>query len=338
MRALAPRLAACKRDGRLELGADCQAAIRTVLDGCTTADLELLATTQAVGEACKDTLRELLPHALDSVRSRVVVLGRTATGDVIDLYVAVANVSGEPAAHADLQVRLEIAGRLELAQAMDLTPLPERCEAPVFAASTILDYSGSMSDRDVDESIAIMEVLHDAIPERCMASDVLLFSERVRRRSERTADRAAVKRALVRDDAMPRTVTALFDALGDAIRGLASERAPIKLAIVATDGQENASQRWQYEPLVRTARAGNVRVISFGSLLSDIDVLEQLGAATGGFFVYRPRMDTLAAAAHTAARLLSSTRRVRITDARLSIATHVVLDTPDGTSVRVALR
>ena len=340
VRQLGSRLSSCRNDqangGKIWLGAECRKAIRSLVAGCGTADLRALEATDRVTEPCKESLWKLLPER-DSHRSRLLIMGAARTKQALDVYVATSDENGEPAPAIfdGLRIQLEVEGRLEVVQS-STSPLPIRCDAPIFAASSILDYSGSMSDRDVDESIEILRTVYDAIPEGCLETDVILFSKDVRRRAF-SSDRSAMKRAVTRDDTMPRRTTALVDALGDGAQGVSKRPAPVRMLIVATDGKENASTRWSHANALRTAQAGHARIISFGSLLSDTDFLEALGAETGGFFIYRPHPRILAAAARTVGRLLASTHRIHIVDGRLAAATHVVVE--HGTQrVRVPIR
>lgn len=318
------RLAPCRADvAAHRLGAECEQALRTLVAGCGTVDLYALAATDRVTESCKQSLEQLLPDA-GSYTSRAFLLGSATTPRGLELYVAASTAEGEPATGA-LAISLEIAGRVELVAA-DVTTLPARCDTPIFSASSVLDYSGSMSDRDVDDSIEIMRGLYAAIPDGCLESDVLLFSDDVRRVQRTTADRASLHRAVARNDSFPRGLTALVDAIGDGVTGVGQRAAPIRIALVATDGMENASQRYAYDRAIAAARAGNVRVISFGSLLSDAGFLERVGADTGGFFLYRPRASALVAASQAVGRMLAATRRVRIADPRAATATAVIVE------------
>jgi hypothetical protein len=297
--------------------------VRALAAGCGTADLRELERTDRVTEPCKDSLHALLTEA-DSIRSRLLVLGTARSKGVIDVYVAASDALGEPTA-LDAKISLEVDGRLELVEASS-TALPPRCDAPIFTASSILDYSGSMSDRDVDESIEIFAALYDAVGEGCLESDAILFSTTVRHRNHVTANRAAMKRAVVRDTTMERSMTALVDALGDGVHAVAERAPPVRLAIVATDGKENASTRRQLRSVLDEAKRAHVRIVSFGSLLSDTGFLEHVGAETGGFFVYRPHPKLLATAAQIVGRLLASTRRIRIASPKAGTATHVIVE------------
>jgi len=321
--AVRARLAPCSADATSRWpGRACRAALRELVAGCGTADLHALATTDRVTEPCKQALHRLLPAA-DSHRSRVFVLGAARTRVGLDVYVTASDADGEPAPALLEDVRIELGGGVALAATV--TPLPARCDAPIFTASSILDYSGSMSDRDIDESIALFQALYDAVPARCLETDVRVFSTDVRLRGRVTADRAAMQQAVTRDESMPRATTALVDAIGDGARSVRTRAAPVRLLLVATDGMENASRRWAYADAVATARAGDVRVFSFGSLLSDVGFLAHVGAQTGGLFLFRAHGKLLADAARSVGRLLAATRRIHVDDARLATATHVTV-------------
>lgn len=349
-RALGAQLAACHAPddpGQLVLGHACRDALRQLVAGCGTADLQQVARTDAISEPCKASLRALLPEA-DSVRSRLLVLGSARVAGGVDLFVAASDERGEPLEltqagceptappSASLVTSLEVAGRV-VAVESTVASLPVHCERPLFSAASILDYSGSMSDRDVEESIAIFRALYAALPAGCLESDVRIFSTTVRERHRFTAVPRTLDRAVAHDPTMPRASTALLDALGDGVRSVGARPAPVRLVVVATDGIENASERWQEPALIAAARATNVRIVSFGSLLSDSRFLEQLGTQTGGAFVFRADPALLAVAARNVGRLLASTRRVRIIDPRVSRATDVLLAFGDQ-QVRVPLR
>lgn len=333
--AMRARLAPCADDtGSRWPSRACRRALRELVDGCGTADLHALMTTDRVTEPCEQALYRLLP-AEDSHRSRVFVLGAVRAGTGVDLYVTASDADGEPAPALLADVRIELDG--DVVATPTATPLPARCVAPIFTASSILDYSASMSDRDVDASIALFRALYDAVPAGCLETDVRVFSTDVRLRGRVTADRAAMQRAIARDEAMPRATTALVDAIGDGAHAVRSRAAPVRLLLVATDGMENASQRWSYADAVATARAGGVRVLTFGSLLSDVRFLEHVGAQTGGLFLFRAHAKLLADAAGSVGRLLAATRRIHVADARLAAATHVTVTT-GAHRVDVALR
>ncbi|HEY5952656.1 MAG TPA: vWA domain-containing protein [Kofleriaceae bacterium] len=338
---IAARLTACEGDLTAASPRDaseaCKLAVTTLLAGCGSADLRALEASDHVSESCKESLWKLLPER-DSHRSRVLVMGAARADGVLDVYVAASDDRGEPApaTFGELTIQLEVAGRLEVVETTS-APLPARCDRPLFSASSILDYSGSMSDHDIDDSIEIMRTLYTALPQGCLESDVIVFSTQVRRTHEATADRRAMSAAVARNDRMPRATTALVDAIGDGATGVSKRTAPIRLLLVATDGMENASTRWSYADALRVAETSGTRIISFGSLLSDVGFLEMVGAQTGGFFIYRPRPSVLAAAAHSVGRLLGSTRRLRVVDARLATATHVIVQHGSQT-IRIPLQ
>ena len=335
LRDVGKRLAACRDPAdptQIVLGSACRQAVRSLVAGCGTADLRALERADRITDACKESLHALLPEA-DSVRSRLLVLGTARTPGAIDVYLAASDVLGEPAA-LDATISLEVDGRVELVEP-ESTALPARCTTPIFTASSILDYSASMSDRDVDESIEIFRTLYDALGEGCLETDVVVFSTTLHHHADVHADRAAMNRAVERDRSMSRGSTALVDAIGEGVHATARRVAPVRLAIVATDGKENASQR-ALGAVLDEAKRAHVRIVSFGSLLSDTGFLEHVGAETGGFFIYRPHPKLLATAAQVVGRLLASTRRIRIASPRAGFATHVIVER-GGQRVRVPI-
>lgn len=334
VRELAQRLAPCRDPAdpqKLVLDHACRAAVRTLVAGCGTADLRELARTDRVTEPCKASLHALLPEA-DSFRSRLLALGAVRAGGMLEIYITASDVLGEPAP-LDAKVSLEIDGTLRPVDG-EVTALPAHCDVPVFSVSSILDYSGSMSDRDIDESIAIFETLYDALGEGCLETDAVLFSTTVHHRREVTANRAAMRAAIARDVSIPRATTALVDALGVGVHALARRRPPVRLAIVATDGRENDSRHHALGRVLQQARDERIRIISFGSLLSDTAFLEHAGRQTGGFFIYRPHPKLLVDASKIVGRLLGRARRIRIPEA--ARATAVIVES-GGQRIRVPL-
>jgi hypothetical protein len=183
----------------------------------------------------------------------------------------------------------------------------------------------------------VFEALYDALPDGCIESDVLLFSTSVGAPRGPWRTRAALREGVRRDARFPRHSTALVDALGDGVARAGGRVAPIRLAIVATDGQENASSRRELAQVIGDAQRTGTRIVSFGSLLSDVDFLTDIGKQTGGFFVFRADARELIADGQTVARLLAASQRVHVDDPRLARASHVVL-TLGGRTTRLPLR
>lgn len=299
-----------------ELSAECEQSIASLMLACRAVDLESLRARDEIPDECEEAVRSAFRPARGS---RYVVLRAERTGAALE--VTVADLGGDGAVVA-----------VELVVGCQLRPVTatERAASPTTRAiANVLDYSASMSDEEVDESVAVFERLWRSPGTAGARGEVVLFSTEVRRRLPFSVDREAVRRGLERDSSMMRASTALYDGVGRAVDDLAEEEG-VRLAIVATDGAENASRRFDRDALIAHARAHDVRVLFWGSLLADRAEMAHVAERTGGTFLYAPDVADFGRAVDELAAALGTPRTLTVRDPSAAEATEVCVSGPTG--------
>lgn len=282
-----------------------------LIGACGDQTLEDLSTSNDVSDECKDAIDSLLPEPQENLTGNALAAGRQ-DGDAVQLYVLGTDADGTP---------LDLSGALTEVRA-DGEALPATSYSVVSAAdlgalalsaSSALDYSGSMSDIDIDDATLAFQAIY-AIPLDLEARHTI-FSATVQEQAAFTDDKEALAAALVRDDLFTRDSTALYDAMGAGISAVAARNGPVRLMIVATDGGENASTiSTDEEALYDEARASGVHVVVMGALLADVDFMQRAASETEGLYFYAHSFDAVATQVDELAEALSEMGVVEIDD------------------------
>jgi len=293
-----------------DLSPACERTLASLLLSCGQADLEALRAQDRVSDRCEAAIRASFRPA-SGPRWVILRVERDAGG----LLLTVADTGGEPEVAT---VELVVEGEAGVVAATD-GPAPTQAKA----IANVLDYSGSMSDAEVDQSVALFDGLWSSAATDDAAGEVLLFSSDVVRELPFVAERATLREALERNDAMPRSSTALLDAIGHGVADLAERPEPIKLVVVATDGAENSSRCFDQPSLVSFARSHGVRVVFWGNLLASQGEMRVIAEATGGTFFYGSDPEDARASMARFIGALAAPRRLQVTDPSAAEATEV---------------
>lgn len=250
---------------------------------CGGKTLAELGSVDKLGGACLDAIQALLPDPETSFEGRLVLLGeqRHEAGDR-SLFLLGAAADGEALWRAPLsatevsitddgQVRVLAQGEYTLACADSSAQL---------SIAFVNDYSASMSDGDLKALSAIETSLVGALPDG-LEGEVHLFSSDVDLAQPFTSERSELLSAVAVDPEYERQSTALYDGMGQALDSLIQRDRPLKLMVVSTDGQENASTAYSQATLVDTIEQSGVVVVMMGSLLSRPSALRTLSGARG---------------------------------------------------------
>lgn len=300
-----------------DLSPECEQTIAALMLACRATDLESLQTRDEISDECEQAVRGALRAARGS---RWIVLRVRRRGVALEL--SLADLGGDAETLA-----------IELVVGCESHPVTvtdgSASSSPATAIANVLDYSASMSDEEVDESVGLFDRLWRSPGTAETRGEVVLFSADVRRRLPFTDDRNAVRTGLQRDPSMARASTSLYDAIGQAVEDLADEEGA-RLAIVATDGAENSSRSFDRDRLVAFARQHRVRVLFWGSLLADHREMADVAERTGGTFLYAPDLASLGPAVDRLAAGLGAPRTVTVSDPRVADATEVCVRSTTG--------
>ena len=159
-----------------------------------------------------------------------------------------------------------------------------------IALSAVVDYSGSMSDQDLDDAAEIYTDLFNGLELTSrFEANLLFFSDEVHPIVPFTEDATALRQGLRSNIDFERNYTALYDAIGTGLDKLSARDTPIRLLLVATDGLENASRTYtRKSQLYELAHQQRIPLIMLGALLSDVPSLRAMAKETNGLFIYSP--------------------------------------------------
>ena len=288
-----------------DLSPSCQATLLRVVAACRETDLGALSHANSFSDECKSVLREVLQPV---VGPRWILLSAIASEGNIALSFA----DLRPEEGMSMQVELKLHSGASVAAEY---AVGESAIAGPFSAASVLDYSASMDDNEVDESVALFDSFWAHPLTEGAEGEVVLFSTEVLPKLEWTSDRAAIRASLVRDNSVMRLSTSLYDAIGHAILDVAERSSPHKLVIVATDGAENSSRCLRSSSqVVALARQHGVRIVMWGSLVANVTQMRMLTEATGGTFLYASSFARLEPTIDPLARALSNPTVLHVPD------------------------
>ncbi len=259
-----------------------------VCDGMT---IEELMDAQTISDECKDEVQSFLPQPEDNFEDRVMILGSDEGDDgSLSIFLHGADDGGE-ALNADAWSDVEVSvlvdgetvvlaeGDFELVAAVDL-------DGDLMSIAFVNDYSGSMSDGDLEVTAEIETDIINVLP-AVFEGEVTQFSTDVAQRLAFTEDRSDLLSAVTYDPDFLRDLTALYDGMGTGLDSLVARDRPIRLLVVATDGQENESTSYTKAELIETIEDHRVCVLMLGSLFSEPSELRDFSSSCGFYFYTR---------------------------------------------------
>lgn len=267
-----------------------------VCDGMTFGEL---MNAQSLSESCKEQLQAYLPEAENNFESRLIVLGQQEHDDgSLSIFVHGVDEHGkaltrEQLAEAELMATVD--GDLTLIAEEDWSlSTSAEIDGALLSVGFVNDYSGSMSDADLKLTAEIETDLVDVLPDT-LEAEVTLFSTAVETTLPFTENESELLAALEYDESFLREATALYDGMGTGAQSLANRSRALRLLVVATDGQENASQTFDKTTIVEIVEDNQLCVLVLGSLFADPEELRDLAGPCGVFF-YTPSYGDLKAA------------------------------------------
>lgn len=299
---LAPLLAACSFDlgtngfkDAIDKASDEWENIK-VCDGMTLGEL---VDAQTLSDDCKQQVESYLPQAENDFKGRLIVLGQQEGEDgSLALYVHGVDAKGEAIsakAFSELSVTASIDGETVTLESEDITTRAgENLTGDLLSIAFVNDYSGSMSEADLSVTAEIESDLIGVLPD-IFEGEVTLFSTEVETRLTFTEERDDLLDAVSVDETFTRDLTALYDGMGVGLDSLIERKRPIRLLVVATDGQENESKTYVKSQLLQTIGEHEVCVLMLGSLFSDPDELRGFTGSCGAYF-YTPSYGDLKSA------------------------------------------
>jgi len=265
--------------------------INEISDVCGTDDLEALKNQNTVNEECKNAIQDLLPQPENNISNRLFYLGQgTVDNNVVLFCSGTDNINNLLTADAVSNTTVEEFRNQQKSQVDTSHYMIKKLadfSGIVISLSSIIDYSGSMSDQDIDDAIEIFSDLFmlSKITNK-FETDIIIFSDTVKLAMDFTSDNDTINKYIARDNGFHRGSTQLFDAIGTGFTGLPARNSLIKILIVATDGMENASKIYQKEQLFNLSHTHNIPVVILGALFADLEFMRETAEETGGIYIY----------------------------------------------------
>ena len=282
------------------------------LDACEGLSLESLQTTNDISEDCKAAISDLLPDPEDNLGDNFVSLGLEKSDGYLTLYFLATESNGDARSVAanELAIMETVNGS---SQPVDLTDLEVIIRDSVnFSLSSVLDYSGSMTENDINDGL---EIYNDLFPIISLTGQTemnhLAFSTEVMQVLNFTNS----IEPLQFQTSIARESTSLLDGFGIALDGIKNRGNVFRVVILTTDGHENSSSQYTFDDLVTLANENNIFIIALGSLLSDLSFFKELTDQTNTYFIYaREVIDLKAKVLATGALLSSNIQGITIPD------------------------
>ena len=263
-------------------------SVDKIKEACSGMTFEELKTQNGISDKCRDAVysASLLPDGENDFNSKIIILGGTTSGGATVYYTGV-DSGGTGLSTSDLSgvtVKVTQNGTETTLNSSQYTisSLAESTENAV-SMGVVIDYSGSMRDKDLDEIANFNQDFFTYFP-TIYESSVYYFSETPTLKQDFTSDKNTILSATTRDITYKRASTALYDAMGMALDDLVARSSPVKLLIVATDGLENASVQYTKAQIVSKISDNKVFVVMLGALFADVSELKALKGSRGIYF------------------------------------------------------
>jgi hypothetical protein len=229
-------------------------------------------------------------------------------------------------------VVLEDGSRQQLPpEQVQVKPIEEVEDA--FSIAFVTDYSASMRDEDLEQISTFYLDLIAALPPVYEAEHVA-FSETLTLVTDWSSDPGTLEAALAPQESIEREGTALYDGMGEGVDGLSLREGRVRIAVVATDGQENSSITWTRRAIVDRVEEEELIVVMVGSLFSDLEEMRVLAGDRGVFF-YAAAYSELRAEVGAWIESLSDSVELRFID--LPAGASAVVFTGEGDSHEISL-
>lgn len=292
--------------GMMSLFTNCS-AISDLVEEITSADCDeflLNESDTALSEACRE-VADYLESDTDSLAgltgdglSQLMPLGDLSESGVAVMQLT--DATGTPLTDItteDVTVELSTDGGETFSEIEGATvESMGDVEATQSSLVTLVDYSASILDDDIDDVVSGLTVFYENLGIG-YESAVMKFSTDVDVIEDFTTDTDALL-AAVQDTSYLREYTSLNDAIYDAADRLGARTLPLRIVVLFTDGVDNDSTYSQAQAITH-AQENNVAVCVVGVSFADVTTLQTIAEETGCFFVYKTLFSDLSTAFNT---------------------------------------
>ena len=283
------------------------------LDDC---DIDTLKKQNTISDDCREAIADLLEKAENNLGNNIIRIGEGKIDGNPVLFLIGTDKNGAPVdiSSSNIDVEGDKNGTFNSLNQEDYQVTNSGDYSGIhMSLSSIIDYSGSMRDQDIDDAVDIYNDVFASLNPN-FESEIRIFSQSVLRKSGFTSDINTLRNHISRDRNFPRSTTALLDAMGEGLTALSTRDKPVRLLIVSTDGLENASVVYTRESQIyNLAKQYNIPVMIFGSMFADINFMRKMARETNGIYIYNRTFFKLKGDASLLVRMFSEIGVIKVT-------------------------
>lgn len=248
-----------------------------------------LVKQDSISVDCRASIQDLLYPSENNLSDNIVKMGLGKIEGKPLLFFTGSNESGSPLILDSSDVII-IGTQNDEKDTLDITDYEMKnfkdISGTIISLSSIIDYSGSMLNSDIDDAVEIYTDIFGVF-NPVFESEIRLFSDTVYQKIDFTSDYNLLLSKISRDNTIERKSTSLYDAIGGGLSALSNRNGLIKLLLVATDGRENSSETFTSKSQIyNLSKQQNIPVIILGSLFADLDFMRELAEETNGYYIY----------------------------------------------------
>lgn len=306
--------------------------VSDLIEALSSADCDsfiLSEVDSALSEACRD-LEGYLDVDSDSLASLSQILPVDGLADAGATFIQLTDAAGAPLTDIsaeDVVVSVSTDGGEAFTEVTgeSIQTLSE-VETTQTSILAVIDYSGSISDGDLEDVVSGMTVFLENL-EVGYAGAIMKFSTDVDLIQDFTETESSLLTA-IEDDSYTREYTSLYDAIYDGVTSLSARTTPLRLMLLFTDGVDNDSER-SLDEAVTYAQDNNIPICVVGVTFADTDTLQSIAEDTGCFYIYKQFFTSLDDAFGEFADQINNFQMVTLPDS-FSTASGIIKVTVDA--------
>ena len=287
--------------------------ITEVAEDCNIVEL---VEQDSISVDCRTSIQDLLYPSENNLSNNIVKMGLGEIEGKPLLFFTGSNESGSPLI-LDSSDIIIIGTQNDEKDTLDIADYEMKnfkdISGTIISLSSIIDYSGSMLNSDIDDAVEIYTDIFGVF-NPVFESEIKLFSDTVYQKSAFISDYNLLINKISRDNSIERKSTSLYDAIGGGLSALSNRNGLIKLLLVATDGRENSSETFTSKSQIyNLSKQQNIPVIILGSLFADLDFMRELAEETNGYYIYNKAFLNLKSDVIGLIQILTNIQAIEIT-------------------------
>lgn len=284
----------------------------------------------SLNQQCRD-LTDFFSDATDNLDSFNSILSVNTQGSITDASLLITDSSGDPLSGLTTSTVTAQASNdngtsyhsVTVSSVDQYSNLANTESATTnLAVATIIDYSASILSSDLTHITDALAFFYNNLG-GLFKGEVIKFSTDVDVIQSFTTTKTSLVTA-VQDTDYDREMTSIYDAVYKGVTDLSAETAPLRVAILFTDGEDNDSSH-SYAETKTLFQDENIPVCVVGVGFAPVSDLQTLASDSGCFYIYNPFFTSLDTVFETVTNQLNGLYRVRFNASDLTGANKLKL-------------